>query len=124
MACFVARLTRALHEPNRVELFWLASGVLRPWSALAMLRPAALRTLVASFVAAARVLMRPPVALAVAAVRRMMRSRGLRGFCRAAVGRRNVDPDQPLDVAQEAALLVIAERDRDAVGAGARGAAD
>ncbi len=40
------------------------------------------------------------------------------------VGRRDRDADQLLDVAQEGALLAVAERDRDAVGAGARGAAD
>ena len=48
----------------------------------------------------------------------------LRAPVAAAVGRRNRYPDQLLDVAQERALLGIAERDRDPVGAGAGGAAD
>src|SRR5262245_54781062 len=42
----------------------------------------------------------------------------------APVARRNRHPDQLLDVAQVGALLGVAERDRDAAGAGARGAAD
>ena len=49
---------------------------------------------------------------------------GATALVAAAVGRRNGDADQLLDVAQEGALLRVAERDRDAVGAGARGAAD
>jgi len=42
----------------------------------------------------------------------------------AAVGRRDRHADQPLDVAQIGAFLVIAERDRYAIGAGACRAAD
>src|SRR6188508_2584356 len=42
----------------------------------------------------------------------------------ALVGGRNGNANQLLDVAQKRALLVIAERDRNAVSAGARGAAD
>src|SRR5207245_2782592 len=42
----------------------------------------------------------------------------------APVGRRDRHANQLLDVAQERPLLAVAERDRDARGAGARGAAD
>ena len=42
----------------------------------------------------------------------------------AAVGRGDRHVDHPFDVAEEGAFLVIAERNRNAVGAGARGAAD
>ena len=42
----------------------------------------------------------------------------------APVGGRDGDPDQPLDVAQERRLIARAERDGDAIGPGARGAAD
>ena len=63
------------------------------------------------------VALRPPV-LTLAG----MLLRGTRAV--AAVGRRNRHADQPLDVAQIRRLLVIAERDRHAVAAGARGAAD
>jgi len=58
----------------------------------------------------------------------MLRGRGGRGFAMArgaAVFARQRDPDQPLDVAQIAHLLRSGDqRDRGAVGAGARGAAD
>ena len=55
------------------------------------------------------------------------RGRGLAWFALpvgALVGRRQRHANQPLDVTQIGAFLVIAERDREALGAGARGAAD
>ena len=58
------------------------------------------------------------------AVLGMLRGRRVGPPAGAPVGRGDRHPDQPLDVAQEGAFLVIAERDRHAVGAGARGAAD
>ena len=42
----------------------------------------------------------------------------------ATIGGRDRHPDHLLDIAQERALLAVAEGDRDAVGASARGAAD
>src|SRR6476646_5283194 len=62
--------------------------------------------------------MRPP---AMAGFRRRGR---VRPSAAAPVARGDRHPDQSLDVAQEHRLLVIAERNRDALGAGARGAAD
>ena len=65
--------------------------------------------------------MRSP-AIAVAGI--LMRGPMGGALAGAAVGGRDCHPDQPLDVAQERRFLVIAERDRYALGAGARGAAD
>ena len=53
-----------------------------------------------------------------------LRRAAARPRLRGAAGGGNRHPDQLLDVAQERQLVVRAERDRDAVGAGARGAAD
>ena len=50
--------------------------------------------------------------------------RGLRARRGAAVGLRQSKPRQALDRAQEIALFMVAERDRQTRGAGARGAAD
>src|SRR3954454_2859526 len=47
-----------------------------------------------------------------------------RGTVAAPIGSRDRDTDQLLDIAQERPLLGVAERDRDAGGAGASGAAD
>src|SRR5271166_757090 len=52
------------------------------------------------------------------------RGRGLGTGGAAAIGLRQIDASQALDRAQEIALLVVAERDRAARGARARGAAD
>src|SRR5262245_44348429 len=42
----------------------------------------------------------------------------------APIRRRDRNPNQLLDIAQQRALLAVTERDRDPIGAGARGAAD
>ena len=62
-----------------------------------------------------------PVAVGVTVGALRLRLRPLRAVL---VGGRDRHADQLLDVAQERPLLAVAERDRDAVGAGARGAAD
>ena len=54
----------------------------------------------------------------------VVRGRMRRQLAGAPICRRNRDADQPLDIAEIGALLVIAERDRNALGAGARSAAD
>src|SRR5205085_10299642 len=57
----------------------------------------------------------------------LLRAVMLRGRCRARgapIGDRNGQSDQLFDSAQESHLFVVAERDRDAFGAGPRGAAD
>ena len=62
---------------------------------------------------------------AVMAFAGILRGRPMGGpLAGALVGRGDRNADQPLDIAQERRFLVIAERDRHAVGAGARGAAD
>ena len=55
---------------------------------------------------------------------RLLRRRERPGAAARPAGRGDRHPDQLLDVAQERQLVMRAERDRDAVGAGARGAAD
>src|SRR5665647_1620507 len=62
-----------------------------------------------------------PAAIAVLG---MLRGRCVGPSAGAPVGGGDRHPDQPFDIAQEGAFLVIAERDRHAIGAGARGAAD
>src|SRR5947207_1813106 len=64
-----------------------------------------------------------PLLLAGAAVMLLRRPLG-RARLRALAGGGDRHPDQLLDVAQERQLVVRAQRDGDAVGAGARGAAD
>ena len=65
-----------------------------------------------------------PLLLARAAMMLLLRRPLGRARLRALAGGGDRHPDQLLDVAQEGTLLAIAERDGDAVGAGARGAAD
>src|SRR6185369_499953 len=99
---------------------------------MAMLAGAAL--MAAAMRAMAALVAATAIAAAVAALVSAMRAaavaalRLLRGrsgpSAGAPVGRRDRHPDQPFDIAEEGAFLVIAERDRHALGAGARGAAD
>src|ERR1044072_1002922 len=65
-----------------------------------------------------------PVPAVAARILRTVMWRGFRARVDASLGDRKLDLDQLLDVAQERHLLVVAERDGDAVRAGARGAAN
>src|SRR5204863_2874683 len=65
-----------------------------------------------------------PLLLAGAAVMLRLRRSLSRARLRALAGGGDRHPDQLLDIAQERQLIVRAQRDGDAVGSGARGAAD
>jgi len=105
---------RALQECNISDVVWLAFRMVL----VAGLRAAVMRRLAAILAAG---LMVAAMRLGIVPVAGLM-MRGRPAFLPsgAAVGRRDRHADQPLDVAQKAALLVVAERDRHAVAAGAR----
>ena len=118
MAGIAARLARAVQECNISQSVWLALPLFRMvglWPGFMMAMAAILG---ARLVLAA--LMRSTI-LAIGGVVRGGMRRQLAG---APICRRNRDADQPLDIAEVGALLVITERDRNALGACTRSAAD
>ena len=117
MAGITARLARALHKSNISQLIWLA---LR--GAVRTLRLAALWAIAAILPTWLMVVV--VVSMAVLAIGGVMLGwSGLRA-AGAPVGSRDGHPDQPLDITQVRALLMVTERDRNALGSGARRAAD
>src|SRR6185503_4016815 len=144
------RVALTLHESNTSEVLWLAPpviglGVLAvlvmavavatglvlggmvPVTVAARFALGGVMSVAVTVVTVVR-LAAATVVLPVAAVRLLplLLRLGLRcdRLAGAAVGCRDRHADQPLDVAQISALLVVAERYGDAVAAGARGAAD
>src|SRR5262245_6509713 len=95
------------------------------WTSMALAASAgfsaALVLMLALTLALALPSLRMPAGPAAVGVGTMMLRGGARG---APVGHLEFHADQLLDVAQIRHLLVVTERDRDAFGAGARGAAD
>ena len=143
MASVTTRLARALEECNISDAAWLPRGrflpggrvvaILAGAAGVAGLRTAEVGLVIATTAIIAALLASAIVATALAmtalrpsaiAVLGMLRGRCVGPSAGAPVGRGDRHPDQPLDIAQEGRFLVIAERDRHAVGAGARGAAD
>src|SRR5882672_10034473 len=111
-------MARLVAVPARAALMAVAAAM----RAMAFVAVAVVSAIMSAAVSALIVaaVMRP----AAMAGFRLLRRRHMRASATAAVGRRDGHADQPFDIAQERRLLVIAERDRHALGAGARGAAD
>src|SRR5262249_49366553 len=123
------RLARTLHKSNISQAIWLAlrSFGMRRLAMRSPALPVAVLGAVAALMAPAMTTMRALAAVIRASVMpsgRMVRRGSVHSAPRTPVRRRDRHADQTLDVAEKRPFLIIAERDRHALGAGTCGAAD